>query len=89
MMQVDRGTWFLDAPEGLDQTPRAPFHEMRVYQMNQAYERLLDYKPQLRKFSWGQLLTGHLEYGMADNLHPNNFGAILWSDMVFYYLSTL
>jgi hypothetical protein len=73
-----------------DRTPRAPFHELRVWELNQAYDRLLERKPHLYKFSFGKLLTGHLGDAMKDDIHINkNVGAVLWADMMLYYVSRL
>ena len=87
---VDWGWWFLkESPDWVDRTPRAPFHELRIYQMNQAYDRLLDRRPELHKLIWGELLTGHLDEAM-DNIHPSrDVGGVLWSDMMLYYMSRL
>jgi hypothetical protein len=74
----------------IDRTLRAPFHELRVWELNQAYDRLLERKPRLHKFSFGQLLTGHLGDAMNDDIHLNrNVGTVLWADMMLYYVSRL
>jgi len=72
----------------VDRTPRAPFHELRIFQMNQAYRELLDRKTNLYMFSWGELFTGHLE-SLDDNSHQGKYAAALWGDMLLYYMSLL
>jgi hypothetical protein len=72
-----------------DSTARAPFHQVRIFQMNQAYQRLQMKKPQLHRFTWGELLTGHMEEGI-DSIHPaKEVGGVIWSDMILYYMSRL
>jgi len=56
--------------------------------MNRAYERLFELRPQLNKFIWGQLLTG--PDILRDDNHPNyEISAVLWIDMILYYLQRL
>lgn len=57
--------------------------------MNHAYNRLLERRPHLHKFTWGELLTGHLDEAM-DYIHPGkDVGGVIWSDMMLYYMSRL
>ena len=88
------GTWvLLDVNSNnwkLDQTPRAPFHEVRVSELNNLHQVLLERRPQVYKFSWGQLLSGHKDvYPPGDFLHPGPSAARIWSNMFLYYLSLL
>lgn len=77
-------------PNPPDDSDRAQFHESRIYQLNNAYTRLLQKRPQVYKFSWGELLIGHLDDAMYDSTHPNKkFGAVLWVDMMLYYLKQI
>jgi len=47
-------------------------------------------RPQLHKFSWGELLTGERHIVLRDDRHPNEeVSAVLWADMILYYLSRL
>jgi hypothetical protein len=74
-------------PNPPDDSERAQFHESRIYQLNNAYSYLLPKRPHLYKFSWGELLTGHLDDAMHDNTHPNKkVGSVLWADMMLYYM---
>jgi len=87
--KVDWGIWFLvNAPDEVDKTPRAPFHDLRIFQMNNAYKQLLIRRPQLYQLSWGELLTGHKE-SYLDSIHPWKDAAVLWGDMMLYYISRL
>ena len=80
----------MEMPNPPDGSERAPFHELRICQMNNVYTRLLERRPQLYKFSWGKLLTGHLADAMHDATHPSrNFASALWGDMILYYLSRI
>ena len=80
----------MDMPNPPDESNRAPFHESRIYRLNNAYGRLLERKSHLYKFSWGELLTGHLADAMLDDTHPNrDFAGALWADMILYYLSRI
>ena len=73
-----------------DGSQRAPFHNTRIFQLNNAYTRLLEQKPQLHRFSWGELLTGHQQEALFDHSHPNkDFGSALWSDMILYYMNQI
>lgn len=56
--------------------------------MNNAYTQLIERKPQLYRFKWGELITGHLE-GFLDGVHPGDNARGLWADIVLYYLSRL
>ena len=89
-MQVDWGTWFLDGvPESADRTPRAPFQDLRIFQMNNANKQLLIRRPHLYKLTWGELLTGHTDT-YADSIHPSkDVAGVLWADIMLYYLSRL
>ena|SRR5271163_3558093 len=95
MKQVEWGTWYIDEtpdPDRIpyDRSPRAPFHDKRVFELNNAYEVLLQMRPQLRKFSWGELLTGERHTVLRDDRHPNEeVSAVLWADMILYYLNRL
>jgi hypothetical protein len=73
-----------------DESERAPFHTARIFQLNNAYTRLLELKPQLHRFSWGELFIGHEEKALYDQAHPNkDFGSSLWGDMILYYMSQI
>ena len=73
-----------------DESYRLPFHELRIFQLNNVYARLIERRSHLYKFSWGELLTGHIADAMRDSTHPNrDFGGALWGDMILYYLSRI
>lgn len=73
-----------------DENLRSEFHTLRIYQLNNLYYSLLAHMPQLHKFSWGELFTGHLDDALADHTHPNrDFACVLWGDMILYYLSRI
>ena len=84
------GTWILnEAPAWVDRSFRAPFHELRIHQMNHAYARLIQKRPQLHKFSWGELMTGHVEE-FQDSMYPGKqVGGVLWADMILYYIKRI
>jgi len=76
-------------PNTVDKTYRAPFHELRIHQMNNAYTQLINRKPRLNRFTWGELITGHVDE-FQDSLHPGKeVGGVLFADMILYYMSRL
>jgi hypothetical protein len=88
-LQVDWGIWFLvDAPDEVDRTARAPFHDLRIFQMKNANKQLLIRRPQLYQLSWGELLSGHTE-SYSDSIHPSRDAGVLWADMMLYYISRM
>lgn len=78
-----------EAPDTVDKTYRAPFHELRIHQMNNAYTQLINEKPRLGRFTWGELMTGHVDE-FQDSLYPGrDVGGVLFADMILYYMSRL
>jgi hypothetical protein len=85
MLTILKDAW---EPTLHDPTPRAIYHERRIYQMNRAFNHLLERKPQLYEFSWGELMTGHLE-DFDDPTHPGAAANVLYCNMILYYISKL
>jgi hypothetical protein len=86
--QGDPAADFHEAQTG-DQTPRSPFHDLRIQQMNNAYNTVVEDRPFLNRFSWGELLTGH-SYTFDDPIYPSrDVGGVLFADMMLYYMSQL
>jgi hypothetical protein len=57
--------------------------------MNNLYTRLIQRRPELRRLTWGELLTGHLDEAQ-DYIHPGKeVGGVIWADMMLYYMSRL
>lgn len=80
----------MEMPDPPDTSKRVPFHESRIYQLNNLYSRLLQTKRYLYKFSFGELLTGHLGDALLDSTHLNrDYGSVLWADMILFYLSQI
>ena len=88
LLQGDPAADFHEAQTG-DQTPRSPFRDVRIDQMNNAYNTLIAQRHFLNRFSWGELLKGHKET-FDDPIYPNrDVGGVLWADMMLYYISLL
>jgi hypothetical protein len=59
-------------------------------ELNSVYAQLMKERPQIYKFSWGQLLSGRWEeFPEGDAIYPGADAAMIYGDMILYYLSRL
>jgi hypothetical protein len=71
-------------------SPRGPYNAVRVKELNNLQAGLMKKKPHIYHFSWGQLLSGHKEgFPEGHRIHPGLDAAVLWADMMLYYLNRL
>jgi len=75
-------------PADVDRTERYEFSDERLLELNQLYKQLMKERPEIYPFTWGELLSGNME-GLLDHIHPGLGFAVLYSDMLLYYLSRL